>query len=320
MVGYHAFQFQGDRFWIGAAGVDVFFVISGFIVWTQALKPSARAAGFLWRRITRIAPAYWLVTCVVAALATLWPRLLPEVVVSPANLALSLAFVPHEDPLGRVFPLLPPGWTLTYEAGFYGLVGLSLLAPTRARLALVVTVLAALSLVGFVAPPLYALDCNPMLLQFAAGAWLAHRQAQGRRLTPGAGLAFAGLGAGALAALWMAGLNDILWRPLLWGLPALMIVAGALALEPVGARAPPRALVRLGDASYAVYLCHAPAVALVAAAVGAGDAWVFVPAAIAASLIAGFAFHRWVETPLIAAARALPGLVRPRPRPVLDCS
>jgi exopolysaccharide production protein ExoZ len=318
VVGFHAAQFQGDRFWIGAAGVDVFFVISGLIIWTQALKPDASAGGFLWRRFTRVAPAYWLVTGVVAALAVLWPRLLPEVVVSPAHLALSLAFTPHHDPLGRAFPLLPPGWTLIYEAGFYLLVALSLLAPARARLPLVISALAALSLLGFVVTPLYALGCNPMLLQFAAGAWLAHRQAQGRRLSPGAGCVFAALGAGALAALWLAGLNDDLWRPLLWGLPALAIVAGALAIEPVRAWAPPRALVRLGDASYAIYLCHGPVVALVAAAGGVG--WVFVPAAITASLIAGFAFHRWVETPLIAAARALPGLVWPRPRQVLDCS
>lgn len=298
----------------------MFFVISGVIIWTQALKPDASAGVFLWRRITRVAPAYWLVTGLVAALAAIWPRLLPEVVVSPTNLALSLAFVPHYDPLGRMFPLLPPGWTLTYEAGFYLLVGASLLAPARARLALVVAVLAALSIAGFHWNSLYALDCNPMLLQFAAGAWLAHRHAQGRRLPPGAGLAFAALGAGVLTVLWLAGLNDILWRPLLWGLPALMIVAGALAAEPVRAWAPPRALVRLGDASYAIYLCHAPVVALAAAAIGAGNGWVFVPAAIAASLVAGFAFHRWIETPLIAAARALPGLVRPRPSHVLDCS
>jgi exopolysaccharide production protein ExoZ len=159
-----------------------------------------------------------------------------------------------------------------------------------------------------------------MLLQFAAGAWLAHRHAARKRLAPGAGVVFAVLGVGALGALWLAGVNDILFRPLLWGLPALMIVAGALAAEPVRAWAPPRALVRLGDASYAIYLCHAPVVALAAAAVGAGNAWVFTPVAVAASLAVGLAFHRWVETPLIAAARAVPALLRPRPKPALDCS
>lgn len=323
MVAFHAFQLEGDGFWIGAAGVDVFFVVSGVIIWTQALRPDAAPGPFLWRRITRVAPAYWLVTLLVAATAALWPRLLPEVTLSPSHLALSLGFVPHDDPAGRAFPVLAPGWTLTYEAGFYLLTGLSLLAPTRARLPLVLTALGACSLVGFVWTPLYELDFNPMLLQFAAGIWLARRQARGLRLPVGAGVVFAALGVGILALLWLSGFQDILFRPLLWGLPAVMIVAGALAIEPARKLTPPAALIRLGDASYAVYLCHFPVIALVAAAAGAQRIWLFVPLAIGASLVVGFAFHRLAETPLIAAGRALPArlaALKGRPRPVLDCS
>jgi exopolysaccharide production protein ExoZ len=307
----------------GGVGVDVFFVISGFIIWTQAMRQDATASGFLWRRLTRVAPAYWLVTLAVAAAAALSPRLLPRVSLSTTHLALSLGFIPHYDPAGRMFPVLAPGWTLTYEAGFYLLVGASLLAPAKARLALVLGVLAVCALIGFIFTPLYELDFNPMLLQFAAGVWLARREARSQRLPPGAGVVFAALGLAAIAALWLAGVNDILFRPLLWGLPAVMIVAGALAIEPVRALAPPRALVRLGDASYALYLCHLPVITLLAAAIGAKPAWLFTPLAIAAAVVAGLAFHRWVETPLIAGARALPARLarlRPRPRPVLDCS
>jgi exopolysaccharide production protein ExoZ len=291
-------------------------VISGFVIWTQAVRPDATPGAFLWRRLTRVAPAYWLVTSVVIILAGLWPRLLPEVALAPGHILLSLAFVPHADPLGRVFPVLPPGWTLTYEAAFYGLAAATLLAPRKLRLALILAALGGLSVLGLALPPLYPLGANPMLLQFAAGVWLAHRQGGGKRLPPGAGAVFAALGVALLAAMWLAGVQDILLRPLLWGLPALMIVAGALAVEPVRALTPPRSLIRLGDASYAIYLCHLPTVALSAWIVGARPAWMFAPVAILASIIAGLAFHHAVERPLIAVCRAIPGRpVAARSRP-----
>jgi exopolysaccharide production protein ExoZ len=209
--------------------------------------------------------------------------------------------------LGRIFPLLPPGWTLDYEAGFYLLVTVVLLAPAKARLALAIAALALMSLPGFVFTPLYGRGANPMLLEFAGGVWLAHRANRRAAIPPGAGLVFAGLGVALLAAMWLGGFQDILLRPLLWGLPALMIVAGALAIEPVRALTPPGALVRLGDASYAIYLCHMPVVALVFAGLGTTPVWVFAPVAILASVVAGLIAHRFVERPLIAVCRAIPG-------------
>ena len=318
MVAFHALQGWGDGFWIGAAGVDVFFVISGFIIWREALRPAATPGVFFWRRLTRVAPAYWFATLAVGAIALVWPRFMPEVVVSPSHLLASLAFIPHADPLGRIFPVLPPGWTLDYEAGFYLMVSVALLAPARARLALALGALALMSLPGFVFTPLYGLGANPMLLEFAAGVWLAHRADRGARIPPGAGLVFGGLGLALLALMEVTGFRDILLRPLLWGLPAVMIVAGALAIEPVRALAPPPVLVRLGDASYAIYLCHLPAVGLALAALGAVPVWVFAPAAVLASVIAGLAFHHAIERPLIAACRSIPGrLAAARPPPIV---
>ena len=117
------------------------------------------------------------------------------------------------------------------------------------------------------------------------------------------------LGVGLLAAQGLTGFRSDLWRPLLWGIPAALIVAGAVSLEPVRALRPPRPLLWLGDASYAIYLCHFIAVAAAARLVGVAPDWRFVPAAVALSLVAGFAFHRWVEQPLIAGCRTLPGLL-----------
>ncbi len=301
---FHAFQWIDDRFWIGAAGVDVFFVISGLVIWGVAARES-RPGVFFWRRLTRVAPAYWLITGVVVVLALAWPRLLPTVSLSLRHVLLSLAFIQHTDPRGLTFPVLPPGWSLNYEAMFYSVFSLALFGPERRRFRLALAGLAAVSLFGFLDTPAYELGANPEMMQFAAGLCLA-RIDVARRLSPGAGLALIAVGLLLLSGMGVAGYYDNLLRPLIWGAPAAMIVAGAVAAEPVLARWTPRALVRLGDASYAIYLCHFIAVAVAARWLGVTPVWLFVPVATALSLAAGLALHRLVEQPLIAAARALP--------------
>jgi exopolysaccharide production protein ExoZ len=171
---------------------------------------------------------------------------------------------------------------------------------------------------GFLVPePYYYLGANPMLLQFAAGVGLGlaveHGLAPSRRA--GAAMILAAL------AWWTAvqagGLFTELWRPLLWGVPAVLTVAGALGLELDGARSPPRrpsappgtmgrlALI-LGDASYAIYVLHLPATALVAHTLGYARPWLFLPAALAVSIAAGLAGRAWLEKPLLTFLRAAP--------------
>jgi exopolysaccharide production protein ExoZ len=309
VVIFHAFQWLDDPFWIGAAGVDVFFVISGYIIWTVGSGPEASPGVFFWRRLTRVAPAYWLATGVVIAIAALWPRLMPQVSLSARHIALSFAFIQHHDPRGLPFPLLPPGWSLDFEAVFYGLFTLVLFAPERFRFRLILSALSAVMLFGLIDPPAYELGANPMMLQFAAGVWLARRAQHGRRTGPRTGLLLVAGGAALLAAMWLTGFRSDLFRPLLWGVPAAMIVAGALALEPLIARRAPRPLIALGNASYAIYLCHFVTVDLTAHAMGVLNPWVFVPTAALISITAGLAFHRLIERPLIAGVRRLPALL-----------
>jgi exopolysaccharide production protein ExoZ len=314
-VVFHAFQWLGDPFWIGAAGVDVFFVISGYVIWTVGSGREASPGRFFWRRLTRVAPAYWLMTGVVIAAAALWPRLMPQIALSARHIALSLAFIQHHDPRGLPFPVLPPGWSLAFEAVFYSLFTLVLFAPEPVRFRLILAALIGVTLFGFLDPPAYELGANPMMLQFAAGVALARRAQLGHRSGLRTGLLLTAGGVTLLAAMWLTGFRSDLFRPLLWGVPAAMIVAGALALEPLAARHAPRALLALGDASYAIYLCHFVTVDLTAAAIGVRHPWLFVPVAVTVSIAAGLAFHRLIERPLIAAARALPRLFTPGREP-----
>jgi exopolysaccharide production protein ExoZ len=280
--------------------VDVFFVISGLIMWRVTSGRRVPPLAFLWRRLTRVAPLYWLATLATAGACALWPGFLDNVLPGWSHLALSLAFIPHLDPRGLPFPTLPPGWTLDYEAIFYLVFAGALLAPPERRAAIVAGTLLVIVAGGFLLDnPIYILGANPLLLEFAAGVALARlmeiRALPGRKW----GLALIAAGLVCLTGPAVLGLWSEFWRPLIWGLPAAMIVAGALGLELAGGIPCWRPLERLGDASYSLYVIHLPVTAVVAHAVGTRQPWIFIPTALTVSIAAAFACQAWVETPLM---------------------
>ena len=298
---YHALQWANGGFEIGRAGVDVFFVISGVVMWRITCGKNIAPGSFLVRRVTRVAPLYWITTLLVCGIAMLWPAFLPEVLPEMRHLALSLAFVQHFDPRGRPFPLLPPGWTLNYEAVFYLLFAAALTLPSRWRAIGITSGLVAIAVAGFVlGDPFYVLGANPMLLQFAAGVWIGLAMEAGGLPDRAWGLAMLLLGLGAFAALQITGFIDELWRPLLWRVPAMLIVVGALSVETKGGVPLSRRFKALGDASYALYVVHLPATAMVAHTLGWSRPWLFVATSVAASMAAALACHAWIEKPAIA--------------------
>ncbi len=306
---YHALQWGDGGFDVGRAGVDVFFVISGFIMWHVTAGRDMAPAAFLWRRLTRVAPLYWLSTLGVLAVALVSPGSLPEVRPGWAHLALSLAFIPHLDPQNLPFPTLPPGWTLNYEAVFYLIFAAALTGPRAWRGRVVVSALTAVTAFGFLQPePFYFLGANPMLLQFAAGLGLGLAVEHRRLPAPTVGAAMIAGGLGLWILEGVLGIFTELWRPLLWGVPAFLVVGGALSLEVGGGLAHlPRSLKRgfeaTGEASYAIYLLHLPATALIAHSLGWAHLWLFAPASLAASILAGLAGRAYVERPLLLALR-----------------
>lgn len=319
VIAYHALQWcdlgSGGGFDVGRAGVDVFFVISGVIMWRVTAGRRVSPWAFLWRRITRIAPLYWLATLLVAFIAPIWPAFLPEVRPGLRHLLLSLAFIPHLDPRGLPFPTLPPGWTLDYEMIFYLVFAFALAFPRRARAKMAIGMLAGLVVLGFCFPQsAYFMGANPMLLQFAAGIGVGLLLEKNRLPSRawGFGLILAAL------LIWtlvqVGGLFTELWRPLLWGVPALLTVTGALAIEAGGSGAAPRGLIHrgligLGDASYAIYLVHLPATAVLAHTLGYNRPWLFLPLAVVVSVLAGLATRAWIEIPLMTAVRGGASLI-----------
>ncbi len=305
VVAYHAMRWTKPSFDIGAAGVDVFFIISGFILWTIYSERPRGPLAFLDHRWRRVAPLYWILTLIVAAIAWRWPPLIWDARVAWPHLLLSLAFIQHLNADGQPFPVITAGWSLNYEAVFYLVFAASLLAPPRRRLLALTLGLLAVPLFGIIVQPAYFLGANMMFLQFIAGVWLA--QARRARRLPGAaaGWTLAGLGLVIFGLLSPLDLYDKLWRPLLWGAPALLLVAGVVSAETAKGFADVGFLRLLGDASYSIYLTHVVVIQLLSHVLNAG-LLSFAPIAFAVSVAAGLAVYALLERPLLVRLRGRP--------------
>ncbi|WP_292048316.1 MULTISPECIES: acyltransferase family protein [unclassified Brevundimonas] len=309
----------------GAVGVDLFFVISGFVIATTTRGRSGLAAAgeFLWRRCRRVAPIYWLVSLPILIGMARGGTLSAEVA------AATFLFWPFSG-LEMTFPALGPGWTLCFEMLFYAAFGLSLAGGRRVGWGLAGAY--AVLIVGgfFAAAPVLRFWGAPIILEFLLGVVIARTWRSAPRWAgPWAmGLGLAGLGL-TLAFGYgridgVEALNDPatgMARVLIWGLPSALVVFGAVRLERLD-RAPGglgRAAAFMGDASYSIYLIHV----LVIRGLGrlfetgmvalAGDAVVVLT--VAASLAAGAVVHVWIERPLLTVMTPSPaarGLERPR--------
>jgi peptidoglycan/LPS O-acetylase OafA/YrhL len=299
------------------AGVDAFFVISGFIMVHASRSlfgtPGAQRL-FLSRRIARIVPLYWAVTVFYLAIALVAGGLLNSAILEPWPVIASFLFIPFARPDGAVQPIYSLGWTLNYEMFFYALFALTLVWPSRRA----VTTLAVL-MVGLVAlgrlvalPQPFAFWTDPIILEFVFGLTLGLFHGEGARLSGPVRILAVG------AALAILSLNPLppqelgaFGRPVAWGLPAaLLVAAAALGRERPGrTRVPLRFGAALGDASYALYLLHPFVVragSAAAAMTGLGvvvGPWGYVAVVLAAAVAVSLAVYRWFERPLTDFAR-----------------
>lgn len=299
VVAYHSTRLTTFKFEVGAAGVDVFFVISGFILWTIAAETPITPVRFLLRRWQRVAPLYWVMTLAVVAGCAIWPGLIYDAKPTWAHVLKSLAFIPHLNPDGGPFPVITDGWTLCYEAIFYLMFAAVLAAPKRWRLGLITVLLIAPSIYGYeINRPAYMLWANMFFLQFGAGVWLA--EARLARRLPGRRAAIFLTAMAGASYLLLLGLQVEVrfWRPIVWGIPALFLVVGLVAVEADGGLEKIPWLIRLGDASYAIYLAHFLYIELLAHVVYAGSA-VFALVAFVGGLAVGLACHYGLERPLL---------------------
>mgnify|MGYP003624379726 FL=1 len=229
----------------GYAGVDLFFVISGFIMVyvTEGTRSGVKASlEFLFARATRIYPLWW----VFAALMTLmfvvynatgfgagWERVGQGQPLIPYMIK-SFLLVPQ-----NAHPVLGVGWTLIHEMYFYAAFTLMLLVPRRFWLWILLawgSVIAGGSFFGLTKPfaaDFSALVFYPMTMEFIMGAVVG--------LAVSSGIAWRSGLVTLIAVLWLAaaltfqGVDDanlMMWGRVVWfGLPCTLLVYGFATLE-----------------------------------------------------------------------------------------
>lgn len=309
------------------AGVDLFFVISGFIM----VHASGRLFGtsgarrdFLTRRIARIVPLYWAFTTIYLAYLIIAFMQLGRPMPGLFDVLASYLFVPN-DRLGTGFPqpIYALGWTLQYEMFFY-LVFASFLTLERNRAVLGCGLLLfGLALAGSIFSPsatILAFATSPIVLEFALGMLVGIAHASGLRLGIASRVVLA---TGAILVLWLdpmrSGTQALDWttpldfaRVLSWGVPAAILVAVATLAKASPAELGPmqRGAVALGDASYALYLVHPLAIFAVHKSLSAAGAvpvlglWPLVGASLALSTVAAVMIHKVFERPATELCRA----------------
>ena len=243
---------------IGNAGVDIFFVISGFVMWTVATSRPQTPREFILNRVFRIVPMYWFVTLSFVGAAIMVPMLFPRLVLDLGHTVASLLFIPMLSPSnGKIWPVLVPGWSLNYEMFFYVLFALALFLPKRRWLPFLISIFLGLTLLGGVyagSNPLIITYTDSMMLEFLAGVILGP-VVEADRLPPRPwGYLLVSIG----VLLFMLGALMEVTSPrvIVWGIPALLLVAGALTLEVRGSIPKLLLATLIGDASYSIYLTH----------------------------------------------------------------
>ncbi|MDD1017375.1 acyltransferase [Pseudomonas sp. TNT2022 ID1025] len=285
----------------GAIGVDLFFVISGFVIYLSSTGRKITPLMFSAHRLARVAPAYWIFTLATAATIAFVPGMVPYTLFEPMFLLKSLLFIPTQNPTGiGFFPMMTVGWTLNYEMAFYAVFLISLFSPQNLRLpALVVGI----GLLYWLAPSLGgALEFygNPIIFEFLLGvaiAWVYQRGWVGN-IKP----AIAWVATGCALGLIIYN-GQVTHHPIKSGIPCAILVLCALSQE----RAFPKSslLTRLGDWSYSTYLCH---ILIICAMVKAGSIFHLDPtvtltgAILGIFIVSAFSFHV-IEKPISSLVR-----------------
>lgn len=280
MVVYHHSNAQILRYFIGEkvasnpawgqAGVDIFFVLSGFIIVSSLSSGHVSALRFWFNRIIRIIPLYWIVTTIAFLLITFAGHYYRQPNESLEYYISSMLFIPAiRSAPDAISPLVVPGWTLQFEMLFYALAGFGLFLKRRREIVISAAILAVLALA-------YAHADNSItarffskgfgqavILEFIFGMALARGwRSLITRERPFIGLGLIAFGFLLISAFFVQyGLD---FRVLTGGLPAIIIVLGCLMSEPLW-RGPMlgRAARIGGDISFSIYITHMVALTLV---------------------------------------------------------
>ena len=295
---------------IGAAGVILFFVISGFIMlWTtwDQFGASGNVRSFAWRRFIRIYPFYWVLLIPGVVLLAATSPSMP----GPLDLLGAALLWP-----GEASTVLVVAWSLSYEMLFYVVFAAALRLPRLAACGVVTALFVGLVGAGTLVRidgPVWAMVTNPMLLLFPLGfasVLLVKRAPVVPLPLLGAAIA-AAFAIFAVSSLYHGSFP----RVPVWGAASfLLVTAGVLIERDYALSRHLTPLVALGDSSYSLYLVHAIVLPLLAhrlasfGTVDTGTAVLIGTVLVLISVPVAHGVHLYVEQPLIRLIRS------PRPQ------
>lgn len=291
----------------GHFGVDLFFVLSGFVIVHSTAKSEPTAREFMVSRIIRVVPIYWLFTLCVFAIALSFPQALNATTADWSNLLKSLLFIPYVKENGLIQPILFVGWTLNYEMYFYTLFAIFLLIMRRRLRPTVICTtvfICGFSLAVNLVPPdsvILRFFGYPIVLEFAMGMWIALWAQTWSQTTSKFACPVL-----ILASAWLLLHSQFVPDAPRWivaGIPSAAILWAALILERSGHALTNKTVQLLGAASYALYLSHPFVLQAIGKAIEpfghpiAG--WIFGALALIFAHIVGVFLHLKVEKPLV---------------------
>lgn len=332
MVLYHVRQIAARdmgsagsfEFWrFGHAGVDLFFVISGFVIYLvhrrDIGKPSSTRR-FLGRRFIRVYPPLWIVTTGVLVGALVTAHAVRPEKMDPWFIVRSYLLWPIQSAL----PLLPPAWTLSHEIKFYLLFAVAIALSRRVWKPVLAVVLAGSVVTGVVEtiaptalPFAISFILSPYNLEFAAGVaaamFVLDRAVTAPRAVAALGVLVWGLAAAHDQSLQAPDVAQVLR----YGIPSAAIVLGVAARDIQHAEFRAPLLRLLGDASYSIYLVHLPVIVVairLARVAAAGPTPIALTAVAVLATAVGIAFHLAIERPI---TRYLGGRLSAKPTGVV---
>lgn len=256
--------------WVdGANGVDLFFVISGFII---SYVVYLDADQFMTRRLIRIVPIYWISTVALFLLVVMMPTVFRTTSSDVELLIRSLLFFPDPSALhaddGMLHPTLGGGWTLNYEMYFYTMFWFGLFISRKwaglIAMAILGTVIAVVNLTDLDESRVAHFYGYPIVIEFMFGivAFQIVRYAEDHPLRKYPAVQKAVLALGVAAGLaCLAFRTEIFGSGPRWfqaGIPSFVVVVCAVLLESVhDTKVTNKIAVLVGDASYVLYLLHA---------------------------------------------------------------
>ena len=303
-------------------GIDIFFVLSGFImVYTSWGKSGLEASKtFMLRRIMRIVPIYWFYTILFALIALYLPQVLGNAEFLVSDFFKSLFFIPYINSVGDMQPLLAVGWTLNYEMFFYIVFAVCLVLPVRLSLIALSVFLMALVLTDFFGMEGNLADfySRPIVLEFLIGSLIGYLYMKQVRLP--AWFFWVGCVFTLVSIIALLYTDTLIELGVDYNKANISMIIVALLVLPKKAATYklPKWSVVLGDASYSVYLSHPFSIGAVTQSfllmgwVNVVHPWIIFALSVFVSLVGGVIAYYALEKPLLSVTK---GLIKKEQKP-----